>query len=72
MNARTPFIETEALVIALEDGESDRLHDYVVENLLPNEAAKLAMACRALSWTLSDAKGEIDGRAAVLSKGDTE
>lgn len=47
----TPYTETEALLIALEDGECDRLHDYLAANFLPAELRALSRACRALSWT---------------------
>jgi hypothetical protein len=58
----TEFSETRALLIALEEGESDRLSEYLTENFYPNELEKLARACRAVSWTASDVRSEVERR----------
>lgn len=54
MSSRTQFTETEALLIALDHGESDELTDYLIANFLPGELANLSRACRALSWSCGD------------------
>lgn len=57
--AQTQFTETEALLIALEHGESNELHDYLLANFLPGELIKLQRACRALAWTANAAEAEM-------------
>ena len=55
--AETRFTETEALLLALEYGESEELMDYLLENFLPGELDHLARACRALNWSAA-ARGQ--------------
>lgn len=58
----TEFTETKALLIALESGESEELHTYLVNNFYSGELAALARACRALSWSCHDARDELERR----------
>lgn len=48
----TPYTETEALLIALREGESDTLTEYLRTHLLPAERIHLARACRAINWSI--------------------
>lgn len=58
---RSPFIETEALLLALEDAEADSgnhepLDEYLESEFLPGELAKLEQAADLLSYRAGKVK----------------
>jgi len=68
-DGETPYTETEALLLAMDDLEADSgnhkpLDRYIVENFLPGERRRLASAARLLeerAWAIRDSiREELD------------
>jgi len=71
--AQTPFVETEALLLALDDadadsGNTDATVDYLIANLLPGELSRLQRAAGVLSDACRDARHGVERRAAKAAR----